>query len=47
MLLGVTLLFLAIAVITPVIFFTLVKFVGKYFSLVVDKGSFLRDKFSR
>ncbi len=44
MILGIIALFLAIAVATPIIFFALVKFVGKYFSLGINKNSWLGKK---
>ncbi len=44
MIVGVIVLFLAIAIVTPVIFFTLLKLVGKYFALGIDKDSWLGKK---
>ena len=44
MIVGVVLLFLAIAIVGPAVFFTLVKFVGKFFSLPVDRNSWLGKK---
>ena len=47
MILGIVLLFIAIVVITPLVFFTLVGLFGKFFALRVEKDSWLRDKFPR
>ena len=44
MIVGTVLLFVAISVVTPLIFFSLVKFVGKFFNLTVDKDSWLKKR---